>query len=176
MNTIELGKIIKEARIAKRMTQSEVVGDFITRNMLSQIESGNAMPSVKTLEYLSDILDLPLHQLITKQKEDDLTMLIRTKELLSKGAYEEIISMENSYPSQLSDEFFALLSHAFLNLSKAALDNEDYPKAASFSQKAMEYSEKGIYANATIKSESIMVLNQAAEKLSLYYKNLSSNS
>ena len=174
MNAMKLGKIIKEARIAKKMTQSEVVGDFITRNMLSQIESGSAMPSVKTLEYLSNILGLPFHQLITQQKEDDLSLLIRAKDLLSEEAYEKIISMEKDFPPQLSDEFSAILARAFLNLSKTALNEEDYAKAADLSQKAMEYSEKGIYANATIKSESIMVLNKAAEKLSLYYKNLSS--
>ncbi|GAB1476019.1 hypothetical protein MASR2M70_08510 [Bacillota bacterium] len=176
MNTMELGKIIKEARISKRMTQSEVVGDFITRNMLSQIESGSAMPSVKTLEYLSGVLDLPFHQLSTGHLEDNLSMLINAKELLSKAAYEEVIVMENDYPPRLSEEFFAIFSHAFLNLAKASLDSEDYTKAAALSQKAIEYSEKGIYANATVKSESIMVLNQAAEKLSLYYKNLSSPS
>ena len=53
-----LGKRIKEARLAKKMTQSEVVGDFITRNMLSQIESGSATPSVKTLEYLCKVLEI----------------------------------------------------------------------------------------------------------------------
>ena len=42
MNSEELGKRIKEARLAKKMTQSELVGTFITRNMLSRIESGNA--------------------------------------------------------------------------------------------------------------------------------------
>ena len=50
MNAAELGRRIKEARIAKKMTQSQVVGTFITRNMLSQIENGNALPSITTLE------------------------------------------------------------------------------------------------------------------------------
>ena len=58
MENNTLGKRIKEARLAKKMTQSEVVGDFITRNMLSQIESGSATPSVKTLEYLCKVLEL----------------------------------------------------------------------------------------------------------------------
>ena len=40
MTPEERGRRIKEARISKKMTQSEVVGTFITRNMLSQIESG----------------------------------------------------------------------------------------------------------------------------------------
>ena len=58
MENNTLGKRIKEARLAKKMTQSEVVGDFITRNMLSQIESGSATPSVKTLEYLCKVLEI----------------------------------------------------------------------------------------------------------------------
>ena len=59
-----LGKRIKEARLAKKMTQSEVVGDFITRNMLSQIESGSATPSVKTLEYLCKVLEIEPNTLL----------------------------------------------------------------------------------------------------------------
>ena len=59
MNAAELGHVIKEARIAKKMTQSQVVGNFITWNMLSQIENGNALPSLPTLEYLAEVLDLP---------------------------------------------------------------------------------------------------------------------
>lgn len=61
MTNAELGRIIKEARIARKMTQSEVVGDFITRNMLSQIENGNAAPSMRTLQYLMDVLDIHIN-------------------------------------------------------------------------------------------------------------------
>ena len=61
MTNAELGRIIKEARIARKMTQSEVVGDFITRNMLSQIENGNAAPSIRTLQYLMDVLDIHIN-------------------------------------------------------------------------------------------------------------------
>ena len=48
MDHAELGKRLKAARLAKKMTQSDVVGTFITRNMLSQIESGTATPSMNT--------------------------------------------------------------------------------------------------------------------------------
>jgi len=43
MDRAALGSRIKEARLAKKLTQTEVVGSFITRNMLSQIESGTAL-------------------------------------------------------------------------------------------------------------------------------------
>ena len=72
MNSVELGKRIKEARIARKMTQSELVGDFITRNMLSRIESGNACPSVKTLEYLANRLELPPGSLMDNMDDSSL--------------------------------------------------------------------------------------------------------
>ncbi|MBR0596322.1 helix-turn-helix domain-containing protein [Sinanaerobacter chloroacetimidivorans] len=167
MNSVELGKRIKEARIAKKMTQSEVVGNFITRNMLSQIESGTATPSIKTLAYLSRILDVPLIQLMPDQfmpdqGDDALSVLDKAKNLLAAKNYGKLLELEEEYPPQFYDEFCAIFSYAYLNLSKECLHSGDYPKAALYSQKAAIYSEKGIYANATVKSESIMILNQAA--------------
>lgn len=166
MNSVELGRKIKEARIARKMTQSEVVGNFITRNMLSQIESGTATPSIKTLEYLSRVLDIPLFQLIPDQKDDSIAILNRAKKHLVEGAYDKILKMEEGYPPELQDEFWAIFANASLRLAKQQLRSGVYQDAARLSQKAMEYAEKGIYANSTVKSESIIVLNQAAEKLS----------
>jgi transcriptional regulator with XRE-family HTH domain len=165
MNSAELGKKIKEARIARKMTQNDVVGNFITRNMLSQIESGTATPSVKTLEYLSHVLDVPLFQLIPDQKEDVVSVLERAKRLLTKGAFEKVLEMEKEYPEQFFDEFSAILSRAYLNLARQRFLSENWQEAARLSQKAMEYAEKGIYANPTVQSESIVILNRAAEKL-----------
>jgi len=65
MSNRQLGKKLKEARLAKKMTQSDVVGTFITRNMLSQIESGAASPSLKTLEYLANTLEIPIQYLVS---------------------------------------------------------------------------------------------------------------
>ena len=170
MNSIELGRRIKEARIRKKMTQSEVVGNFITRNMLSQIESGSAMPSIKTLEYLSRILDIPFNQLMPdqpeqKQKDDALFLLEKAKDYLVVGFHEKVMDMEKDYPDLLSDEFSAIFCQACLSLARQALQLSNYQEAAHFSQKAMDYADKGIYANATLKSESIMILHAAAEKL-----------
>ena len=54
-----LGQKIRSARIERGMTQKELVGDHITRNMLSRIENDSAMPSMRTLEYIAARLDLP---------------------------------------------------------------------------------------------------------------------
>ncbi|MCL2638593.1 MAG: helix-turn-helix domain-containing protein, partial [Oscillospiraceae bacterium] len=47
-----------------------VVGNYITRNMLSQIESGAAFPSIRTLEYLSGVLEVPMSELMTTAGEE----------------------------------------------------------------------------------------------------------
>lgn len=86
-----IGQRIKEARLAKKMTQAEVVGDFITRNMLSQIESGSALPSMKTLAYLSSVLGIPVADLM----EDESDTLRKEKfPLPDHSAYAELSQMK----------------------------------------------------------------------------------
>jgi len=60
MDGMTLGQKIRELRLARQWTQKELAGDFITRNMLSQIENDGATPSMKTLEYLASKLEKPV--------------------------------------------------------------------------------------------------------------------
>ena len=57
------------ARLGKNLPQSAVTGGFITRNMLSQIESGTALPSIATLEYLCRKLEIPASELLSGLSE-----------------------------------------------------------------------------------------------------------
>lgn len=50
---MELGEKLRKARLEAGMSQRELAGDRVTRNMLSQIENGSARPSMKTLQYLA---------------------------------------------------------------------------------------------------------------------------
>ena len=68
-----LGQKIKAARLERGMTQKELVGDYITRNMLSKIENDSATPSVRTLEYLARALDLPTSYFLSDAAVSDGT-------------------------------------------------------------------------------------------------------
>ena len=46
---MELGEKIKQARLEAGLSQRQLCGDTVTRNMLSQIENGYARPSMDTL-------------------------------------------------------------------------------------------------------------------------------
>ena len=139
MDNLQLGKRLREARIAKKMTQSDVVGTFITRNMLSQIESGVASPSLKTLEYLANTLELPIHYLISEaqitQEQEICSPLdqdscstcsicdlyLKCKTAFLRGDYsfvtDNAAALEDSR-SPLCEEGSALLARARLEIAK----------------------------------------------------------
>lgn len=53
---MELGEKLRQARLEAGLSQRQLCGDEITRNMLSLIEHGSARPSVDTLRYLASRL------------------------------------------------------------------------------------------------------------------------
>jgi len=52
------------------MTQSELAGNQITRNMLSCIENGNAQPSLSTILYIAERLKVPVGFLLAEEGDE----------------------------------------------------------------------------------------------------------
>lgn len=181
MDKAALGKRIKEARLAKKMTQAEVVGSFITRNMLSQIESGTATPSVKTLEYLSNVLEVPLTYLMPNESEDNGSdpygELVELKELYSRGEYMAAANFSTE-SDMFEDEICALKAKAFLELAKAGSVEKEpahLQKAVEYARAASELSQRGIYSNSAVKTEAVLTLSELAHRLADYYKDMTSD-
>ena len=57
---MNIGEKIRDLRVSKLMTQAELAGSQITRNMLSCIENGNASPSLSTIIYIAGRLNVPV--------------------------------------------------------------------------------------------------------------------
>ena len=55
-----LGEKIKQARLEAGLSQRQLCGETVTRNMLSQIENGAARPSMATLSYFAARLGKPV--------------------------------------------------------------------------------------------------------------------
>ena len=55
-----LGQRIAQARQEAGLSQRQLAGDAITRNMLSCLEHDTAAPSLATLRYLSERLGKPV--------------------------------------------------------------------------------------------------------------------
>ena len=91
MDKSEFGKRLKKARIARRMTQSELAGDKVTRNMISRIENGVSVPSIGTLEYLAGRLDVPISVLVPQ--DGDGETLTAAKARFSANEFDKVIEM-----------------------------------------------------------------------------------
>ena len=185
MDSKLLGQRIKEARLAKKMTQAEVVGSFITRNMLSQIESGNAVPSMKTLTYLAKVLELPPSVLLPDTSEDaacsseqsdirlpafvseDASVFYHAKEAYLSGnndiAYEALSSIPET--SVLTDEAQALFARVALRMAEACHNAGNHTEALEYAKAAATTAAKGIYASLEVKSQALLLLSDAAAKL-----------
>ena len=58
--SMDLGERLTNARLEAGLSQRQLCGEEITRNMLSQIEHGTAQPSMDTLRYLAARLGKPV--------------------------------------------------------------------------------------------------------------------
>ena len=175
MNSVELGKRIKEARLARKMTQSDVVGDFITRNMLSQIESGTANPSVKTLTYLAKVLQLPVNYLLPDELETydtseetvnaDFEALIKMKSAFKREEFIVAAELAEQFvqkESVIYDEANAILARAYLEAAKTC----DNPREAlGYAQKAQDAADKGIFKSREVRTALLVLIDELAEKL-----------
>lgn len=134
-----LGEKIKLARQAKKITQSQLAGDKVTRNMISRIETGTANPSLDTIKYLAQRLSLPVSYLLS---EDDDLLFYEKKEKMSV-IYTAYTSKDYSYCiekidslSGLDNELAYLLTNSLFergkqNLVRGALQSamKDFERA-----------------------------------------------
>ena len=178
MDHAELGKRLKAARLAKKMTQSDVVGTFITRNMLSQIESGTATPSMNTLEYLAGVLEIPMDRLFddpeTVHPPGGSAVLTEAKCHLREHRYEAVLALEDA-SGQVEDELPALRSIAGLVLARRIADSgqaENLQTAVMYARDAAKEAMLGIYANADRAAQANQFIANVAQYLSTYYSGL----
>lgn len=179
MDNAELGRRLKSARLAKKMTQSDVVGSFITRNMLSQIESGTATPSMKTLEYLSGVLELPMEKLLSEtggseEEQNSFAALQSAKRFLQEGDYEAVLGLEDT-SGLLGDELHALRSIAHMEIARTLAETEqteEMQTAVMHARHAAQEAGMGVYANKSRAAEANQLISHIAQFLSNYYSTL----
>jgi transcriptional regulator with XRE-family HTH domain len=151
------------------MTQKDVVGDYITRNMLSKIENGSATPSVKTLEYLAGALGLPAGYFMSESTGDELTpgSMASARENFKNGEYEgciqvlEELDMEGGY----RDEAMLLLARAKISLSKRAMTDGRYEEAIRRAKEAIAHNEDTIYRSAAFRTEALLLVARCTMEL-----------
>lgn len=120
-----LGEKLRAARLEAGLSQRQLCGDTITRNMLSQIENGAANPSMATLTVLAGRLGKPLGWFLGEAQTGNAVVMA-----LARGCYDRqdaaaaLKALEGyQAPDEAFDREWALLSAlAGLDLARKALD------------------------------------------------------
>lgn len=118
---MKIGEKIKRLRTEKMMTQSELVGAELTRNMLSQIENGHANPSLETIGYLAERLNVSPGFLLADGGEEQLYFKYReiseAKQALRSENYRICRDICLHSDSSGDDEMQLLLAEAALAIA-----------------------------------------------------------
>jgi transcriptional regulator with XRE-family HTH domain len=111
---MDLGQRLKNARLEAGLSQRQLCGDMITRNMLSQIENGSAKPSMDTLRYLARQLGKSvsffLEETVPSSNQD---LILEARNAFTAGNWKESIAILKGFslPDPVFEpEFYLLLS------------------------------------------------------------------
>lgn len=158
-----LGQRLKQARLEAGLSQRQLCGEVITRNMLSQIENGTAQPSMATLQYLASRLGKTVSFFL---EEDTVTspnqaVMAKAREHYRTGGAAAAARVLQEYrgPDGTFDEEYALLSClCLMDLAEKALEEDKAPFAARLLEQAGETG--GIYP-ALLERQRLLLLARA---------------
>ena len=134
-----LGERIRQARQEMGLSQRQLCGDTITRNMLSLIENGSAKPSMDTLCILAARLDKPVSYFLEE------TVLLSPNQALIRQARtaspETALKLLKDYaaPDEVFDpEYYLLTALCAMALAEQAIEENRTLLAENYLQQAAE--------------------------------------
>ena len=159
-----IGANIRAARLARGMTQAQLAGGAVTRNMLSRIENGAALPSLPTLCAIASRLDLPAGALIGELDDyTDFLLICELKHLLAKGKYVQLINrFTASGTKHPGDELLELLIRAHLGRADELFAAGRLGESLDMLDTADEFAKKCGYDTSRLR-EKIYVLRMMIE-------------
>ena len=131
---MELGEKLRTARLEAGLSQRQLCGEEITRNMLSQIEHGTAKPSMDTLRYLAARLGKPVSWFLEEESvvSPNQTVMEEARGFYDRGEYANALTILKEYrqPDPVYDREKELLeSLLLLALAEGAVEEGRIPYA-----------------------------------------------
>lgn len=153
---MNIGEKIKELRVAKLMTQSELAGTHITRNMLSCIENGTAQPSLSTILYIASRLNVPAGFLLADEGDEvvyrKMNGLANIKRAYTNGDWRGCRNLCLSACPEPDDEISLLLADCDLEIAIEEFWHGKLRSSCRFFDEAIAYAEKTIYQTERIEA------------------------
>jgi transcriptional regulator with XRE-family HTH domain len=137
--------------------------------MLSKIENDSATPSVRTLEYLANVLGLPTGYFLDHARVSDGSSPDGLDE--ARAAYRSrnylrcLRLLEADSTAGTTDEGYLLHALAGSGAAREALDRSDYTAARELAETAQYYNQEGMYFSSYLAAELSLSLGKALLQL-----------
>lgn len=159
---MELGEKLLRARQEAGLSQRQLCGEEITRNMLSQIEHGTARPSMDTLKYLAARLGKPVSWFL---EEDAVTSpnqqaMADARKAFDGGNWEAAMEALEAYrePDTVFDRERQLLAVLVrLALGEKALAEDRKPYARELLEQPVP---EAVYCSGELERRRLLLLGQ----------------
>lgn len=160
---MELGQKLKQARLELGMSQRQLCGDVITRNMLSLIENGAASPSMDTLRYLATQLGKTVGYFLEEEAvtSPNQTVMERARSAFDLGDYDCVLQELELYhsPDPIFDREEALMrSLSLLNLAEEALSLGKKPYALELLERTKTVGKQTPYYTAELERRRLLTM------------------
>lgn len=169
---MELGRKILQAREAAGLSQRQLCGDVITRNMLSRIEHGTVRPSVSTLTYLAERLGKPISYFLDEESvtSPNVERMAAARNAFAAGDWAGAVACMAEYEEE--DETFdwekeLILSKCHLAMAAQAIQQQRLPYALELLTKAEEAGAKTPYFGPELDRERRLLLAQVEDDVEL---------
>ncbi len=163
---MRIGEKIKALRQSKLMTQSELAGNHITRNMLSSIEHGTALPSLPTALYIAERLGVPVGYLLAEDGDElayrKMTAMQNIRHAFSAGDFAGALSLVNACGTEQDDELSLIRARCEYGLAKADLVGGRLRAAAAALDRALLAGGTTVYDTAWLR-----------QRIAVYFRYLS---
>lgn len=160
---MELGKRLRQARLEAGLSQRQLCGDVITRNMLSQIENGIARPSMDTLCYLAGRLEKPIGYFLEEAPaySANWNIIAQAKRAYQQRDFTKALESLDAYQNNeeaLDDEYGLLKLITLL----AYAENAIMQKRASLARELLEKAryQKTFYQFPELEQRRLLLLAQ----------------
>ena len=163
---MELGQKIRQARLEAGMSQRQLCGDTITRNMLSQIENGSASPSMATLRFLAERLGKSVSYFMEEQAVTSSNQQLMDQLRRSFAAGDWVSAWEYLKDYRGPDPVFdwekgLLESLTLMNLAEKALEEHRRPYAAQLLEQAGAAGTQTPYYGPELERKRLLLLYRA---------------
>ncbi len=147
---MHIGEKIKRLRVSKMMTQAELAGDHITRNMLCCIERGSALPSLPTALYIAERLNVPVGYLLSEEADDlsyrKMAAMPNIRRALLAGDDAGCIALLDAVFGENGDDEISLIrAECEYRLAKFSFDNGHLRMAANGFDRALIAARHTVY-------------------------------